>query len=114
MTTTERIGKVHWQERGQRIERARKFTGLTQGQLAAMVSEVIGYKVGRQIIHILEKGDRDIRNDELRCIAIVLEQSEDWLDGEEDSTFNEAALHNVDHWTFPWFRRPIDVYAEAA
>jgi transcriptional regulator with XRE-family HTH domain len=109
MTTLDRIGKTHWEERGIRIERARNFAGLSQAQLAAAVTDTTGRKIGRQVIYNLEKGTRSIDVDELRAIAAVLDQSEAWLDGEEGAPFNDAPIV---HAVSPgWFRRPIDAFA---
>lgn len=112
MTTITRIGREHWERRGERIEKARNFAGLTQGQLAASLTDLLGRRIGRQIIYIIEQGERDIRGDELRGISIILDQSQDWLDGIEGAVFNDAPIIHVPV-NHRWFGRPIDLPAAA-
>lgn len=122
MTIT-RIGRGHWIKRGERIEKARKFAGLTQEQLAERVTELLGYEVGRQVIYNIEKAKRPTSVDELRAIAAALDQSEDWLDVAETGRFNATPIilgllvitwndgeeaHNP---VGDWFPRPIDIAA---
>jgi hypothetical protein len=130
MTSITRIGKAHWEERGKRIEQARGFAGYTsQEDLAEVVSKLLDRKIGRQVIYIIEAGDRDIRADELRAIAVAVGQSEDWLDGIEGAGFNASAerlrpefvvplkaplgRRTVDYGTFPsWYEGPIAADAD--
>lgn len=120
MTTIARIGKAHWVKRGERIEKARKFAGLTQEQLADRVSEILDREVGRQVIYNIEKANRPTSVDELRAIAAALDQSEDWLDVAPKGYFNPTPvilgllyITSKDGVLVPvdWSPRPIDAYA---
>ena len=120
MTSITRIGKAHWVQRGERIEQARKFVGLTQEQLADRISELLGREIGRQVIYNIEKAKRPTNVDELRAIAVALDQSEDWLDVSPEGRFNSMPVILgllVITWkdgapvVGEWFPRPIDVYA---
>lgn len=90
MTLT-RIGQEHWVERGQRIERARKWLGVTQGELAAALQQVLDRSYSRTAISNLEAGERTLAVDELRALAYLLNQSEQWLDCAPDAEFDAAA-----------------------
>jgi transcriptional regulator with XRE-family HTH domain len=95
MTLT-RIGQDHWVEVGDRIERAREWVGLIQDELADALEELVSHKTySRTSISNIEKGDRALQVDELRALAYVLDQSEEWLDGEEGATFNASARANL-------------------
>jgi len=120
MTSITRIGKAHWVQRGERIEQARKFVGLTQEQLADRISELLDREIGRQVIYNIEKAKRPTNVDELRAIAVALDQSEDWLDVSPEGRFNSMPVILgllVITWkdgapvVGEWFPRPIDVYA---
>lgn len=124
MTTITRIGKAHWIERGKRIEQARNFVGLSQEQLADRVGELLHRSIGRQVIYNIEKGKRQTSVDELRAIAVALDQSEDWLDMEPRAVFNAMPVvlgllyitwndgdTEIIRPRFDWVDRPIDVYA---
>jgi len=93
MTLT-RIGQDHWAEQGDRIERAREWVGLIQEELGDALGELLGRTYSRTAISNLEAGARPIKVDELRALAYVLNQSEDWLDVEPGATFNAAAQAN--------------------
>lgn len=91
MTLT-RIGHEHWVERGKRIERARKWVNVTQGELADAMQQLLkGRTYSRTAISNLEAGDRRLDVDELRALAYLLNQSEDWLDCDPDAEFDAAA-----------------------
>jgi predicted HD phosphohydrolase len=85
------IGTQQWIERGERIEQARNWIHLTQGQLGEAMSELLGYGISRQIVYVLEQGERDWRGDEIAALTHVLQQSRAWLDGEPDAVFNPGA-----------------------
>lgn len=90
MTLT-RIGQEHWVERGRRIERARKWVNVTQGELADAMKELLDRTYSRTAISNLEAGERTLAVDELRALAYLLNQSEEWLDCDPDAEFDASA-----------------------
>lgn len=90
MTLT-RIGQEHWIERGRRIERARKWVGVNQTELAEALTELLDRGYSRTAISNLESGERTLAVDELRALAYLLNQSEEWLDCDPDAEFDAAA-----------------------
>jgi transcriptional regulator with XRE-family HTH domain len=66
---------------GARIKFARRARGLTQGQLAELVSEQVATPISNNIISEIEKGHRGVWNDEMHALVEILDQTRDWLEG---------------------------------
>lgn len=66
---------------GQRIKFARRAKGLTQEELAELVSQRVVTPISNNIISEIEKGNRPVLNEEMLAFVELLEQSQMWLEG---------------------------------
>lgn len=83
---------------GRNIRRARHFLGLTQAELAYELAAILmepwdGAKLSR-----IENGAQDLTSRELTALATILEQSKDWLTGEEGAQFNDRVNPRYREW----------------
>ena len=64
-----------------RIKMARVGAGMSQADLASAMSDILGSKVTRALIHNTENGSRSPRLTELEAIANATDQTVAWLIG---------------------------------
>lgn len=66
---------------GQRIRFARRAKGLTQEELADLVSALVTTPISNNIVSEIEKGNRGVWNEEMYALVELLEQRQEWLEG---------------------------------
>lgn len=81
---TIQLGPARTELQGKRVKAARIWAELSQGKLAAEVSEMIGDLISRNIISKIENGERAVTEQELTAISIITGQPYEWLRGAED------------------------------
>lgn len=85
--TTQLLLGLH--EQGERIRKARAWTGLSQKEMADEVSRLVGEGISHNTISQIEKGVVDPRGRVLWAIGRVTGQDQAWLQGDPDAHFRE-------------------------
>ena len=83
---------------GQRIRRARGWLGYTQGELAEKLSAELGDDISYATISRIEAGQREVTVQEMRVLVIILQQSREWLEGDDvpfDDRVNPRYLNSL-------------------
>lgn len=73
---------------GRRVRRQRRILDMTQGELARRVSELIGEVISHNIISQIEKGNRDIWNNEMNALEVILGVPRSWLEGVDPDPYD--------------------------
>jgi len=78
---------------GPRVKEARKLMGITQVELAAILS--VDYDIHMERVHIskIECGIRSVKDKEIAALTKILNASPNWIFGWDESNTTNNQLH---------------------